>query len=308
VDARRLEGLVRGALGDAAAPSSVRAPPGKGCGFADFDSRAAAQAAMDALSAANLSADGRALSVDWASAGSQGQQRYPDDARRHCWFCLASPDCETHLVAAVGERCYTCMPKGPLVDQHCLVVPVAHASSRADMDAAAREELDATSDSLAAAFRARGLHAVAFERVADTKKGVYHVHRDLVPLPRRGDGDAGKLAADFCDAARRCHAELRQAPPAEAFAPGAATRSFVVDVYCGDTGAKTRLVLVQPRDDPARFLPLHFGRDVLANALGTPHKAHWKACEKSRAEEGELCEALKAVIAPPGAGGGGGEP
>ncbi|KAH8057908.1 DNA binding protein [Aureococcus anophagefferens] len=222
--------------------------------------------------------------------------RYPDDARRECWFCLASPGCETHLVAAVKDACYVCQPKGPLVDAHALVVPIAHASTRAGLEPAVRDEMDATADGLAATFRAKlaGAHTVAFERVADTKKGVYHVHRQVIPVPRRGDGDAAKLLADFRDAADRGRFAL--APVDGPFLPPADARVFLLDVYDGDSGAKTRLACVQAKDAPDRFAPLHFGRDLLARALGEPHKAHWKACEKSKQDETALCERLKGLI------------
>ena len=156
--------------------------------------------------------------------------------------------------------------------------------------------MDATADGLAATFRTKlaGAHTVAFERVADTKKGVYHVHRQVIPVPRRGDGDAAKLLADFRDAADRGRFAL--APVDGPFLPPADARVFLLDVYDGDSGAKTRLACVQAKDAPDRFAPLHFGRDLLARALGEPHKAHWKACEKSKQDETALCERLKGLI------------
>jgi len=187
------------------------------------------------------------------------------------------------------------MPKGPLVDAHGLVVPIAHASHRCDLEAAARAEMDATADGLAAKFRARlqGAHTVAFERVAETKKGVYHVHRQVIPVPA-DRGDAASLATSFHAAASRAQFALE--PVAGAFAPDPSDRFFVVDVYDGASGDKQTLALVQPRDSPARFAPLHFGRDLLAHALGTPHRAHWKACELNKNDETALCAKFKALI------------
>jgi len=299
VDDAKLGEVALKALGENA-PKACRAS-GRGFGFLDFAARDAAAAALGELQASGLEVDGRRLTVDWGESkttDAPSAQRYAEDARRHCWFCLASPDCETHLVASIGEQCYTCMPKGPLVDAHALVVPVAHAAHRADLDGAALEEFDKTSDDLAATFRAKldGAHAVAFERVADTKKGVYHIHRQIIPMPRRGDGDAKKLAEDFQTAASRSSFGLDELDPSKPFQPSSNERFFVVDIYDGDTGAKTRLARVEARDAPGRFAPLHFGRDLLAAALGEPHKAHWKACEKSQAEEVRLCDALKGLV------------
>ena len=76
---------------------------------------------------------------------------------------------------------------------------------------------------------------------------------------------------------------------------GGAERFFVVDVYCGDTGSKERFACVQPKDTSQRFAGLHFGRDLLAAALGTPGRAHWKACEVGRSDEERLVAAFKAM-------------
>ena len=49
---------------------------------------------------------------------------YPKDSRMECWFCLASPTCEKHLLVSIGETAYVTMPKGALIDTHSLIVPV----------------------------------------------------------------------------------------------------------------------------------------------------------------------------------------
>ena len=177
-----------------------------------------------------------------------------------------------------------------------MIVPIAHASDRASLDDATLNELEATSDSLAKSFREKlNSHAVAFERVADTKKGVYHIHRNIIPLPKRGSGDASRLVADFMDAAQRM--SFRLVPVQDGvFRPAPSERFFVVDVYCGDTGAKKRFACVQPKDTSQRFAGLHFGRDLLAAALGTPGRAHWKACEVGRSDEERLVAAFKAKV------------
>ena len=252
---------------------------------------------MTSLQNADVKLGGRSLTFDWGTSSAKPKQpHYPDDARRDCWFCLASPGCETHLVTGVGDTCYTCLPKGGLVDAHALIVPIAHASDRASLDDATLKELETTSDQLAKSFREKlNSHAVAFERVADTKKGVYHIHRNIIPLPKRGSGDASRLVSDFMDAAQRM--SFRLVPVNDGvFRPAATDRFFVVDVYCGETGSKKRFACVQPKDTSQRFAGLHFGRDLLAAALGTPGRAHWKACEVGRADEERLVAAFKAKV------------
>lgn len=43
-----------------------------------------------------------------------------------CWFCLASPDVEKHLIISIGDFCYLALPKGGLVPEHCLIIPIEH--------------------------------------------------------------------------------------------------------------------------------------------------------------------------------------
>ena len=77
---------------------------------------------------------------------SEGQNRsnrpkYPADSRTDCWFCLASPDCETHLIASCGEHVYVALPKGGLTPYHALLVPINHASGQFTLDPAVAQEL-----------------------------------------------------------------------------------------------------------------------------------------------------------------------
>lgn len=47
------------------------------------------------------------------------KRHFPPDSRTDCWFCLASPTCEKHLIIAVYEECYITMPKGAVNEYHC---------------------------------------------------------------------------------------------------------------------------------------------------------------------------------------------
>jgi hypothetical protein len=47
-----------------------------------------------------------------------------------CWFCLASPEVEKHLVVSVGTQCYLALAKGGLTENHVLILPIGHYQSR----------------------------------------------------------------------------------------------------------------------------------------------------------------------------------
>ena len=49
-----------------------------------------------------------------------------------CWFCLGGAEVEKHLVVAVGDHTYLALPKGGLVENHVLVLPIGHYPASTD--------------------------------------------------------------------------------------------------------------------------------------------------------------------------------
>jgi|MDSY01.1.fsa_nt_gb hypothetical protein len=190
----------------------VRVPPGKTFGFAEFSSHSAAQHALASLAAvdhlplppapppsptaaaAAASASSERppprLQVRWAkpkseserSAPSSKRVRYEPDSRVDCWFCLASPTCEAHLVVSLATEFYMALPKGGLSDTHVLLIPIAHCGSQAALSDVARRDLVNYKQALAAMHfeTMQGSGMVCFERFADTK-GTYHQHQQVRP-------------------------------------------------------------------------------------------------------------------------------
>ncbi|KAJ1449259.1 CwfJ C-terminus 1-domain-containing protein-like protein [Pelagophyceae sp. CCMP2097] len=283
------------------AADDVRLPQGKGFGFLDFATREAADQALATLSAVPLELEGRALNFDWGAAGGAPQHAknvHAMEERRDCWFCLASPGCETHLIVAVGDACYLAQPKGPLADAHVLVVPIAHAARLgADLDSAAYAELERFSVAAAACHRgALGASTLGVERFADVR-GQFHAHRQLIPVAGVSGPD---LVAKLHARARAALFELQQVDAEAPFVPGDASTFYIVlDVFDGETGARSRFACTAPGGGRARFkVPLQFGREVGADALGAPERADWKVCAQSQEEEAKLCNAFKEVFAP----------
>ncbi|XP_064113459.1 CWF19-like protein 1 [Macrobrachium nipponense] len=69
------------------------------------------------------------------------RKRVPPKPTGPCWFCLASPEVEKHLVVSVGNHSYVALAKGGLVAQHLLILPIAHFQSTSDLDDDCREDL-----------------------------------------------------------------------------------------------------------------------------------------------------------------------
>ncbi|KAL6742002.1 hypothetical protein Aduo_015202 [Ancylostoma duodenale] len=59
-----------------------------------------------------------------------------------CWFCLSNVDVEKHLVVAIGDVAYAAMPKGPLVDDHVMVLSVGHIQSMVAASDDLRNEIE----------------------------------------------------------------------------------------------------------------------------------------------------------------------
>ena len=53
----------------------------------------------------------------------QKKDRY---LRMDCWYCVASPSCEKHLIASVNDYSYLSLPKGGINARHVQIIPIDH--------------------------------------------------------------------------------------------------------------------------------------------------------------------------------------
>jgi diadenosine tetraphosphate (Ap4A) HIT family hydrolase len=87
-----------------------------------------------------------------------------------CWFCLSSPDVESHLVISIGDGYYCALAKGPLVPEHVLVIPVEHFPTTITMPAEPEAELRRYKNALGKYFEKQGKTAVYFEWVSQQSR------------------------------------------------------------------------------------------------------------------------------------------
>jgi hypothetical protein len=87
-----------------------------------------------------------------------------------CWFCLSSPDVESHLVISIGDGYYCALAKGPLVPEHVLVIPVEHFPTTITMPAEPEAELRRYKNALGKYFEKQGKAAVYFEWVSQQSR------------------------------------------------------------------------------------------------------------------------------------------
>ena len=99
-----------------------------------------------------------------------------------CWFCMASPQFESHLVTSVGDEVYACLAKGPLLPMHSLLLPIAHKPCSLFFSDTEAAEMDRYTAALRRCFAARGASLILFERYM--ANGTFeHAHLQAVPVP-----------------------------------------------------------------------------------------------------------------------------
>ncbi|XP_019753225.1 CWF19-like protein 1 [Hippocampus comes] len=204
-----------------------------------------------------------------------------------CWFCLASPQVEKHLVVSIGTHCYLALAKGGLNAGHVLILPIGHYQSTVELASEVLQEMDKYKVALRSFYKSRGERCVLFERNYRSQ----HLQLQVVPLPldRCATDDikeafvvqAQDQQMELMEIPQ--HSDLKQIAP-----PG--TPYFYVEL---DSGEKL-FHRIQ------RNFPLQFGREVLASEplLNIPTRADWKECKQSRAEEEAACAQLRDAFQP----------
>lgn len=220
--------------------------------------------------------------------GVRHQQGQPKQPRRHpqptgpCWFCLASPQVEKHLVISIGTHCYVALAKGGLTHHHTLILPIGHYQSVVDLGSDVVEEMEKYKSALRRFYKSRGERCVLFERNYRSQ----HLQLQVVPVPLDRCTTEDIKEAFMVQAQEQQmelmeipeHTDLKQIAP-----PG--TPYFYVEL---DSGEKL-FYRIQ------KHFPLQFGREVLASeaVLNIPTRADWKECKQSKEEEEEGCKQLR---------------
>lgn len=118
-----------------------------------------------------------------------------------CWFCLASPSVEKHLIIAVGTTAYLALAKGRvftskywrwysviyiiilggLVDEHFLVCPIEHYQSSIGQPQEVLEEISKFKEALHKFYNRSDRIPVFFERNYKTS----HMQLQVIPIPKK---------------------------------------------------------------------------------------------------------------------------
>uniref|UniRef100_A0A4W4GL74 CWF19-like protein 1 n=1 Tax=Electrophorus electricus TaxID=8005 RepID=A0A4W4GL74_ELEEL len=224
---------------------------------------------------------------DREAAGQPKQPRRPPQPTGPCWFCLASPEVEKHLVISIGTHCYMAVAKGCLTPDHVLLLPIGHYQSVVDLPSDVVEELEKYKSAVRKYHESRGQRCVLFERSYRS----LHLQLQVVPVPMDQCSTEDIKEAFMVQAQEQQmelmeipeHTDLKQIAP-----PG--TPYFYVEL---DTGEKLFYRI-------KKNFPLQFGREVLASeaVLNIPTRSDWRECKYSKDEEEALTKRVRSDFQP----------
>lgn len=240
-------------------------------------------------------------------AGERAKNKRPVFTRsmdsKSCWFCLTNPDFEKHLVVYVGSNVYLALPKGSLVDDHLLVVPISHISSFTELKERDHNAFNAIKEEISqlkAKFR-KILHAsnkllVSYEvhpgqKNAGSGSLPQHMHIQLIGVKEEV---SSKVAESFRELSaskqlRTVSSELKDEDLNLGYAKVEIHKSRVSPE---DSNSTEAITIVPNRDDSGDIgapVPVFLGRLAVATALGCAWRSNWRRCVLPKDKEQDLC-------------------
>ncbi|KAG4970175.1 hypothetical protein JHK85_036596 [Glycine max] len=220
--------------------------------------------------------------------GGRLPSRRPGSGRsKECWFCLSSPNVESHLIISIGENYYLALAKGPLVEDHVLIIPVEHMPSTLSMSSESEIELSRFQNSLKSYCKSQEKEVIFFEWVS--VRGT-HANLQAIPIPSSKAIMAEKI---FNLAAQKLGFEF----VTKKFDSISEGRKFLKAQIDGDSSLfyaqiPGGTILLHHVEEKEKF-PAQFGREVLAGLLNMADNADWRNRKHSKDEEMKIVEVFK---------------
>ncbi|KYB26604.1 CWF19-like protein 1 [Tribolium castaneum] len=218
-------------------------------------------------------------------AGPRAKKMKIEFDQSKCWFCLASPSVEKHLIITVASSTYLALAKGGIVDEHFLICPIQHYQNSLGQPQEVAQEIEKFKQALRKFYARNGQVPVFFERNYKTS----HMQLQVVPVPKEV---AKELKASFIDeaGAHGLKLELLGSNSRLDQVLQANVPYFTVELPDGVV-LYTKIKGV---------FPLNFAREVLVTApiLNCPLKVDWRSSVLGKDCEKELVEKLRADFEP----------
>ncbi|CAG2164796.1 unnamed protein product [Oppiella nova] len=194
------------------------------------------------------------------------KQRPPMNPQE-CWFCLASPQVEKHLIISIGDHSYLAMAKGGLTDEHLLILPIDHLRSTIELESEeVANELNRFKSALIKYFDSKSQSVVFFERNFKSS----HLQIQCVSIPK---SKAQDLKSVVLEQTEQRNVDFKQLSDdlelKDVLNPG--IPYFYMELPNGK---------VFTRIKTNEFFPIQLGRELLAHpsVLNCGDRVDWKQC------------------------------
>ncbi|KAF4672969.1 hypothetical protein FOL47_011158 [Perkinsus chesapeaki] len=218
-----------------------------------------------------------------------------------CWFCLANPNLERHMIFAANLEAYLSTAKGPINDLHMILCPVTHFACSTHCSEQVFTAMNKYIDEVTYMLDTQhNSDIVVFERWAQMRSSAaMHMQVHLIGVAREGGQSANteewlkEVTAMADDHELKLHKLGRYSQ--EEIAEVAKTTT--------ETGTPPYIYMQLPGPNKARVLltptrstsvPMNFCREVVVKCMGLPkERLEWRSCQQSTEEEAELAKELK---------------
>ncbi|KAG7394035.1 hypothetical protein PHYBOEH_005893 [Phytophthora boehmeriae] len=214
--------------------------------------------------------------------------------RDECWFCLATPTLERHLIVSIGQEAYLAMPKGAICGDHLLIVPIAHEASTLAVSDDTWREMERFKAALRRYFASQDKELLVIDRNVATL-GATHCHLQVVGVPKAKAAAARRIFETEGEKYRVKFEELLSeedtAPstgPMQLLRQRTEGKPFLYAEIPDGAGNTTQLLQIE---DGKHYM--QFGRHAAACVLEMPRRANWKFCVVPKADEEKLTQSFK---------------
>jgi diadenosine tetraphosphate (Ap4A) HIT family hydrolase len=210
-----------------------------------------------------------------------------------CWFCLANPKFENHVVFAVDEKAsvYAALAKGGIAKYHCLIAPVTHygcyAAASEEVQNTCNEFVDKISETVAAMDR----DVVVYERwIPMNSTAANHMQIHFVPVERDSNIDWSEIVKSKGKEAEIEFIRVNSHADVVEKMKGILSRvSYLFISFPGSDGKRESWLGIGRMSFP-------FPREIVCAGTKCPERADWKSCAQSVEQETEQAAELKELF------------
>lgn len=217
---------------------------------------------------------------------------------QECFFCLANPKAETHMIVTIGKLTYMTIAKGPLTRSnrdmpfsgHGIIIPIEH---RPVTSKEVNEEINDLEARLFEKFQQTYPELVLVSFEFNLKSNV-HFHRQFLPINKRflQDNDFETVLKEKCkinnENYKQNHAlDFTKVKPEEI---NLEDEYLMFRMYDGPTANPTIYVNKVTED---KVIDLQFPRRVLSYIIRSPKRLYWDKCQQPKIKEIKDCEEFK---------------